>query len=86
MTSNVDELLIHFHAQMLPGWDEGVAEQVESAISGRTAAFGGDDELVLGIPWMHEYGEMAAEFDVSHLALARAAVVSFLTPAPAPAE
>ena len=79
--------MIHFHAQMLPGWADGVAEQVESAISGRTATLGTGDRLVLGVPWLHEFGEMVIDMDVSKLVLARAAVISLLTPpAPDPAE
>ena len=74
-----DYVLVHLDTQV-----PGVV--AETALSGRATEFGGDQKVVLGVPWLDEYHELTFAMGLKNWAAARAKLVEILTPAPAPTD
>lgn len=75
------EHIVFLHEQMTARWSEGVAPTPETALSA-PGAFQAGDRAVMGIPWVHEYGELTVRFHVDTLAAALTHLKGLVTPAP----
>ena len=77
-----DNHLLMFNRQLPNGWPT-VLETPESVFSGRNGrAYGEDDYLYLGIPWLHEHAELVIRVYLRRMEKVVAEMYRYLTPPP----
>ena len=77
-----DNHVLMFNRQLPNGWPT-VLETPESVLSGRNGrAFGENDYLFLGIPWLHEHAEFVVRVYLRRVEKVVAEMYRYLTPPP----
>lgn len=78
----LNEHFLHLSTEMPTGWASGQSERNETAITQRVTEYDATDEVVLGIPWVHRWGELIVKIDLEPMRKAAQHVRSLVAPPP----